>query len=79
VVRLTTKLGYLMIPVRFMISQAANEDSTISRDAHKNAVSRSVNGRSANNRFGLEAPETEEVRTQRVLEFRLLSLDAVAP
>jgi hypothetical protein len=44
VVRLTTKLGYLMIPMRCMIGQAAKEDSTISGDAHKNAVSSSVNG-----------------------------------
>jgi hypothetical protein len=68
-----------MIPMRFTIRQAANEDSSISSDAHKNAVSRSVNGRSANNRFGLEALETEEFRAQRVLVFRLRSLDAVAP
>src|SRR3954467_2196406 len=42
--RLTTRIDYLRMPIRLIISQAANEGSSIGADAHRNAVSRSVNG-----------------------------------
>src|SRR4051812_20230702 len=42
--RLTTRIDYLRMPIRPMISQAANEASSIRADAHRNAVSRSANG-----------------------------------